>query len=284
MVNKLIIHVLGTAQDGGFPQAGCKDICCSKIWKSADKHRLPSSIAVIDKLNKKFYLIDITPNIKQQLKRLEKYDCELGGIFITHAHIGHYIGLVELGLEIMNTNQIPVYVMPRMKSFIQTNQPMAQLIENKNIALKDLKQNQQVKFGYFAIKPIEVPHRNELSETVGFKIIHNNKSVIFIPDIDDWESWNLDLKLFVKDNDILFLDGTFYQKDEIKLRDISKIPHPEIIDTMERLSILDRTDRKKVHFIHLNHTNKVLRPNSDEYNNVIKSGFSISQENQIFKI
>ena len=101
MVNKLIIHVLGTAQDGGFPQAGCKDICCSKIWKSADKHRLPSSIAVIDKLNKKFYLIDITPNIKQQLKRLEKYDCELGGIFITHAHIGHYIGLVELGLEIM---------------------------------------------------------------------------------------------------------------------------------------------------------------------------------------
>lgn len=284
MVNKLIIHVLGTAQDGGFPQSGCKDICCSKIWESTDKHRLPSSIAVIDKLNKKFYLIDITPNIKQQLKRLEKYDCELGGIFITHAHIGHYIGLVELGLEIMNTNQIPVYVMPRMKSFIQTNQPMAQLIENKNIELKDLKQNQQVKFCYFTIKPIEVPHRNELSETVGFKIIHNNKSVIFIPDIDDWESWNLDLKLFVKDNDILFLDGTFYQKDEIKLRDVSKIPHPEIIDTMERLSILDRADRKKVHFIHLNHTNKVLRPNSDEYNNVIKSGFSISQENQIFKI
>jgi len=284
MVDELIIHVLGTAQDGGYPHAGCKDICCLDIWAKPSSHRFPSSIAAIDKINKNFYLFDITPNIKEQLHLLNKYNCELAGIFITHAHIGHYVGLLDLGLEIMNTKNIPVYVMPRMKRFISNNQPMVQLIENHNIQLIEMKNDNIILFNNLSITPFEVPHRNELSETVGFRIKSLNKSVIYLPDIDDWDSWKVNLEQLIIDNNILFLDGTFYIKSEIQLRDVSNIPHPEIIDTMEKLSNLSSRYKKRVHFIHLNHTNDVLRQKSDAYNSVIDNNFSLAKENQIFEI
>jgi len=279
----MIIHVLGTAQDGGYPHAGCQNLCCSSVWNSPELHRLPSSIAAIDQDKKKFYLFDVTPNIKEQLYRLEDYNCELAGIFITHAHIGHYLGLMDLGLEIMNTKKIPVYIMPRMRNFILNNQPMIQLVKNNNIELIELQNNQNVLFDNLSVIPFEVPHRNELSETVGFRLLLSDQSIIFLPDIDDWNSWKVNLEEFVVDNDILFLDGTFYDKNEIKLRDVSKIPHPEIIDTMDRLSALSKLDRKRVHFIHLNHTNDALRKNTIAYKNIIKEGFSIASENQKFK-
>ena len=129
-----------------------------------------------------------------------------------------------------------------------------------------------------------MPHRNELSETVGFRLLSSNKSIIYLPDIDDWDSWDVDLSKFVMDNDILFLDGTFYKKTEIKSRDVLRIPHPEIIDTMKRLSSLSDTDKKRVYFIHLNHTNDALRQNSDAFKSIINQGFLLAKENQSFKI
>ena len=280
----MIIHVLGTAQDGGYPHAGCKKSCCAVAWNNSLLHRLPSSIAAIDEDNNKFYLFDITPNIKQQLHFLDKYNCELAGVFITHAHIGHYLGLMDLGLEIMNTNDIPIHVMPRMKNFIINNEPMNQLIDNNNIKLIDMIDNKTIIFDNLSVIPFNVPHRNELSETVGFRLLSSNKSVIYLPDIDDWNSWNVNLDEFVMDNDILFLDGTFYKKSEVQSRDISKIPHPDITDTMSRLSGLSNKYRQRVHFIHLNHTNDVLREKSDAFNDVINQGFSLTKENQIFKM
>ena len=284
MVSNLIIHVLGTAQDGGYPHAACKDICCSKIWDKPNLHRFPSSISVVDQANQKFYLFDITPNVKEQLHLLDKYNCELAGIFITHAHLGHYIGLLDLGLEIMNSNNIPVYVMPRMKQFIANNHPMAQLIENQNIQLIEIKDSLSILINNLSITPFEVPHRNELSETVGFRIQSANHSAIYLPDIDDWDSWENDLGKFVADNDILFLDGTFYTKAEIQLRDISKIPHPEITYTMEKLSNLSSSQKKRVHFIHFNHTNNVIQVDSKAQKNVFNQGFSLAFENQIFEL
>ena len=278
------IHVLGTAQDGGYPHAGCANKCCLSAWDSPSLHRLPSSISIIDNENKKFYLFDISPDIKIQLAQLNIQEYELSGIFITHAHIGHYLGLMSLGLEIMNTKKIPVYVMPRMKNFILNNAPTNQLILNKNIFIIDLINLSPIILNDLSVTPFEVPHRNELSETVGFKIMTRDNSVIYLPDIDDWGQWDVDLCTLVHDNDILFLDGTFYNKKEINLRDISRIPHPEIIDTMQRLNKLKKSIKKKVHFIHLNHTNEAIKGNSDAYKHVVQNGFNILNDNQIFNI
>ena len=128
------------------------------------------------------------------------------------------------------------------------------------------------------IEPFLVPHRNELSETVGYKILTSEKSIIYLPDIDSWDEWNSDIVDIIKKNDILFLDGTFYDKNELVNRDINKIPHPSILESIEKFKSLNSKDRKKIFFTHLNHTNNLLRYESSEYNYVINLGYNITQD------
>ena len=277
----MFIHVLGTAQDGGYPQIGCNEVCCNQAWKNPDIKKYPSSIAVINQSQKKYWIFDITPEVKSQVHLLNSLECSLAGIFITHAHIGHYMGLINLGLEVMNLKEIPVYVMPRMRDFIINNTLLNQLVENNNINLITLKEEQKISVGTkLSVEAFNVPHRNELSETVGYKIIGEKKSAIYLPDIDSWINFENNLRYLIDTNDILFVDGTFYDKDEIVFRDISKIPHPAIKETIKMLSDLSPADREKIHFIHFNHTNDAIRPDSNICKMILDSGFSISEENQ----
>ena len=281
----MLLYVLGTSQDAGYPQVGCKNICCQTAWDNPELKKFPSSIAIINKEDRKYWLIDITPEIKTQIQMIDKFDCSVEGIFIRHAHIGHYMGLINLGLEVMNLKNIPVYVMPKMKEFIINNTLLNQLVQNNNIKLSLISDGVDININdNFTIQAFDVPHRNELSETVGYKIIGQKKSAIYMPDIDSWDRFEKNLFKLINNNDILFLDGTFYQKSEIKTRDIKKIPHPSIVDTMDMLMDLSDEDKQKIHFIHFNHTNDAIREGSEAYNTIIDSGFSISRENQKFNL
>ena len=283
--DKVFIYVLGTSQDGGYPHVGCNQVCCEFAWKNPKVKRLPSSLALINQKQNKYWLFDVTPEIKEQIYMLDQFNCALSGVFVTHAHTGHYMGLTNFGLEIMNLENIPVYLMPRMRNYIENNSLFNQLIENKNIEISSIEDNLKISLGdNISVTPFEVPHRNELSETVGFNIKGNSKSVVYLPDIDSWDEFENQLLDLIKKNELLFLDGTFFSKDEIKNRDISKIPHPEISDTINRLSHLSVKDKKKIHFIHFNHTNSILKKDKKAYNKVLDSGFLISEEKQCFLI
>ena len=50
----VFIYVLGTAQDGGYPHAGCKENCCNSAWKDSSLKRFASCISLIDQ-NKKIW-------------------------------------------------------------------------------------------------------------------------------------------------------------------------------------------------------------------------------------
>jgi len=256
MINSIVI--LGTTQDGGYPQLGCRNKCCKNISNSK---RFISSLAILDNIKKKYWLIDITPDFQNQIKLINKKISSVipDGIFLTHAHIGHYTGLAKLGKEVINSHNIPVYTMPRMKSFLSNNAPWNQLVNNKNIILKNLENNIQIQINdAVSISPFLVPHRNEISECVGYKITSQTKSIIYLPDIDSWENWEIDLKNIIKENDILFLDGTFFSDDEIPNRDFKTIPHPSIKETLNLLDDLNETEKNKIYFTHFNHTNNLL--------------------------
>ena len=278
--------VLGTAQDGGYPHTGCTADCCIQAWKDPTKKRLVASLAIIS--GKDCFLIDITPDIKYQFQLLEsklnQKPC-ISGVCITHAHFGHYMGLLELGLEVMNTDATPIYVMPKMRSFLENNAPFTQLIDLNNVNLITIAENAPIEVNKrVKITPFQVPHRNEFSETVGYQIQSSKKSVLYIPDIDSWHEWEKDINKMIKKNDLALLDGTFYNKTELKTRDISAIPHPSIKDSIQQFSSLDVIDRKKVNFTHLNHTNNVLRCDSEERKEVIQQGFQIASDGMIISI
>jgi len=279
--------VLGTAQDGGYPHTGCSEYCCREAWDDLSQKRLIASLAVLD--GNDCFLIDITPDIKYQLQLIERHinnKPRISGICITHAHLGHYMGLLDLGLEAMNTHAIPVYVMPKMKSFLENNAPFTQLLELNNIHLNVLQDNCPVEiYKDVSITPFQVPHRNEYSETVGYRIQSSRQSVVYIPDIDSWDEWeDTDIKKLIKESDIALLDGTFYDKTELKNRDVSAIPHPSIRESIKKFSALDKMDRKKVNFTHLNHTNNVLREGSKAEKDVIKQGFHIAYDGMVISI
>ena len=274
------IIVLGVAQDGGAPHAGCSKECCEERWDNPEKYLKVSSIAIVDPKTNETWIIDATPDFASQLNSVS--DNKLKGIFLTHAHIGHYSGLIHLGREVMGAKEVPVYAMPRMKQFLETNGPWNQLVRLNNISIQKINDNVTIKLNErLSITPFLVPHRDEYSETVGYKIEGPNKSLIFIPDIDKWDKWEVNVKELVKDNDYSLLDGTFYNIDELPGRDMSQIPHPFII---ESINLFSNVDKLGIYFIHINHSNPALNSNSDAFKNIINNGFGVAKRDQIFDL
>ncbi len=277
------VVVLGVAQDGGYPQAGCQKECCRAVWADESRRRSVACIAVVDPVSKEKWLFDATPDFAEQLHRLNQTTGNqnpLTGIFLTHAHIGHYTGLMHLGREVMGANQLPVFTMPKMKAFLEGNGPWSQLVDLHNIALRPVEANQPIVLNErISVVPFRVPHRDEFSETVGYQITVGRRSLVYIPDIDKWQQWEQNLADVVQSNDFVLLDGTFYQDGEIN-RPMREVPHPFVTETMELLAALPVSQRQKVHFIHLNHTNPVLQPNSPARQEVQKQGFRVAEQGQ----
>ena len=282
--------ILGTIQDAGSPHIGCKKECCKDLFSNPDKDRQVVALGLVDNNYSKKYLFEATPDIAKQMKALLKDAIQnkneiVDGIFLTHAHIGHYTGLMYLGKEAANAKNVNVFAMPRMKKYLETNGPWSQLVTNKNISLTQIEKEQSISLTpNLMVTPFLVPHRDEYSETVGYRIKGPNKTALFIPDIDKWNKWDKSIVEEIKKVDYAFLDATFYSGKEINNRDISQIPHPFIIESLEMFKTLDSIERKKVIFIHFNHTNPVIDLNSNEAKNVLDQGFNIGRINEVYDL
>ena len=258
--NSPYVVVLGIAQDGGLPHAGCVEKCCKNSWSTGENEKV-SSIGIIDPKTGQSWLIDATPDFASQLNILENvHNTRLSGIFLTHAHIGHYIGLLQLGREVMGAKNMPVYVMPKMKAFLKNNSPWDQLISIGNIKILSLQDSKEIKLTRdIYIEPFLVPHRDEFSETVGYLIVGQSKRALYVPDIDKWDLWDIDINTLVTQVDYAFIDATFFEDGEIP-RPMSEVPHPFVEESITRFKSLAIEEKNKIYFIHLNHTNPARDP------------------------
>ncbi len=284
------IVVLGNVQDAGYPQAGCMLPCCKAYWQGKEPKKLITSLALVDRKNNKYWLFEATPDITAQLHQVQRY-LPAGhaylpdGIFITHAHIGHYAGLMQLGREAMGAKEVNVWALPRFDSFLRNNGPWSQLVSLKNIQINLLRASEQaVLGGTVRVTPLLVPHRDEYAETAGFVIENNGKKLLFIPDIDKWEKWNRQIIAEIGKVDIAMIDGTFYAGNELPGRNMSEVPHPFVSESMELFKQLPLKEKNKVLFIHFNHTNPLLRKNAIERELVRKAGFGIAEEGMVIPL
>ena len=282
------ITILGTAQDGGFPHIGCQKKCCDDFYKGISPKQKVVSLGLIDKEAQQKFLFEATPDISTQLADLEKNHLKtrtiIDGVFITHAHMGHYTGLLYFGKEALGKKNIPVYAMPKMKNFLINNGPWSQLVTTKNIAFSNLRKDKVVQLNNsLKVTPFLVPHRDEFSETVGYKIEGKNKSALFIPDINKWSLWEKNIVEEVKKVDYAFLDATFFKEGEIN-RPMSEVPHPFIEETVDLFKNESLTTKNKVIFIHFNHTNPALQPNSKERNELTLLGYKFATEGKQFEL
>ena len=280
--------ILGTAQDAGFPHIAAEDEF-REVEKNPKARQKIVSLGLIDKRAKQKFLFEATPDLPAQLFALNKFSSSRqtlpGGVFLTHAHIGHYTGLMYFGREAVGASRLPVYAMPRMEGFLNENAPWSQLVGLKNIEIRKLKADEAIRLNEnLKVTPFLVPHRDEFTETVGFEIAGKNKTVVFIPDIDKWSKWNRDLRELIKRVDYALVDATFYRNGEIPNRDMSEIPHPFVDETMRLLEDLPAGEKAKVIFIHFNHTNPLIRKNSRERREVLRKGFRVADEGTILDL
>ena len=282
--------VLGIAQDGGYPQAGCQKPCCQVAWQDRSRRRFVASIAIIDHTTGQRWLFDCTPDFRDQLELLNRIaptEATLGldGILLTHAHVGHYTGLMHLGHEAMGARDVPVFAMPRMREFLANNGPWSQLVTRKNIAIQPLEAGQSVQLNErIEVTPLLVPHRDEYSETVAFLIATPNRNVLYLPDIDKWSRWDQSIEDWIARVDLAFVDGTFFENGEIPGRDMTDIPHPFVAESIQRFSVLDEATRKRVRFIHLNHTNPAIRPDDPARRAIQQAGMAVAEQGDIFDL
>lgn len=272
--------VLGVAQDGGHPQPGCRLPCCA-----GDARHLPACLGLVDAVSHRRFLLDATPALPEQLARFDRVfptDHLLDGILLTHAHVGHYTGLLHLGREIASTRAIAVWALPRMAAFLAEHAPWSQLVALGNIHLHVAEPDVEIQLGHqlFAA-PILVPHRDEWSETVGWRIRGPERSLLWLPDIDRWDTWDRRLADELSAVDAAWVDGTFWDDGELA-RDMAEIPHPRVTTTLRLVAGLPDAERAKLRFVHLNHTNPLLDPASPQGAAVRAAGCQVAFEGEQF--
>jgi pyrroloquinoline quinone biosynthesis protein B len=267
--------VLGIAQDGGVPHLGCRQKLCVEARKDPSKRRRVASLGLIDGVSGKRFLVDATPDFESQVA---SFGGMPEGILLTHAHIGHYLGLVQLGREVANARAMPVYCTASMARFLRENGPWRRLVEARNIAIHEIEPG--VEFALtesLRATAVRVPHRDEDSDTVAWIVAGPSKKLLWLPDIDKWEKWDQPIEDVVRKVDYAFLDGTFFSADEIPGRSIAEIPHPLVPETVSRLSSAKTASR--IFFVHLNHTNHLLWDRG-EIARLSAAGFGVAAEGQ----
>lgn len=287
--------VLGIAQDGGVPQAGA---FAHPGWNDPSARHRIACLGIVDPERGQRWLIDATPDFREQLytlhKLAERHDTTalasrpavppVDGILLTHAHIGHYTGLMFLGHESMGAQRVPVHAMPRLCAFLQANGPWSQLVRYRNIVLVPLEAARvDTLNSRLSVTPFLVPHRQEFSEVVGYRVQGPSRALLYLPDVDSWEELDESghpIEAWIASVDVAYLDATFYADGEIPGRDMSGFPHPFITHSMERFATLPAKEKSKIRFIHLNHTNPALIPNSEAWRAIESAGFHLAVEGE----
>ena len=285
-------YVLGRAQDGGLPHVGCEKPCCAEAVRRGQVET-PACIGIHDRKTDRLVLIEATPGIDAQLRLLHEQAGVSGrnrqpvdAILITHAHIGHYTGLMQLGREVAGTKNLPVHTTPAMADFLRSNGPWSQLVELDNIELIECTPASADESGApgvvfepiegLQVEAINVPHRDEFSDTVAFRIWGPARTMLFVPDVDRWDAHPGMLSRLLSGVDVAYIDGTFYDGSELPGRDLSEIPHPAMVTTMDVLAEHARMHPGSIRFIHLNHTNPALTDPALQ-RAVQERGFSVAE-------
>ena len=283
-----VVRVVGTVQDGGLPHAACDCVRCEAARRDDTRRRNIASLAILHPEPRQVFLIDATPDIRRQLDAVAGWKefaqgrvdrAPLAGVLLTHAHIGHYAGLAFLGFEAIHTRDLPVYCSQSMSAFLADNGPWSQLVELGNIERIEIVPGESFSLAPdLSVVPLEIPHRREYTDTLGFLISGPRRTVLYVPDTDSWRAWDPELTTYLDDVDVAILDGTFYSAEELPGRSVDSIGHPLITESMDLLQ--SWSGRIEIYFTHLNHSNPALDPDAPERREITRRGFAVLDERQ----
>jgi pyrroloquinoline quinone biosynthesis protein B len=285
------VLVLGTAQDGGIPHLGGAAAPDEAARRDPAARRLVASLLLCDPASGGRWLIDATPDVLAQFDRAaghppgrKKQGARppvVDGVLLTHAHMGHYLGLAQFGREAFAADALPLHVSPRMADFLKANAPWELLVRLGNVRLTPFADGKAIRLAPgLEVVPFAVPHRAEYTDTYGFWVRGPKRSRLYLPDIDKWERWETPIEQWIARSDAALLDGTFFGDGELPGRSIAEVPHPFIVESLARFAKLPASERRKIRFTHLNHTNLAALPGTKERRAVEAAGMAVAAEGE----
>jgi len=285
------VLVLGTAQDAGIPHLGGTAAPDLAARRDPAHRRLVTSLLVVDPRSGRRWLVDASPDLALQLERAEsvaplrppaageRRAPIVDGIFLTHAHVGHYLGLAQLGREIYAASALPVWGSARMVDFLSKNGPWEQLVRLGQIEPRTLAPGTPVALApNLTVTALVVPHRDEYTDTLAFEIRGPRRALLYLPDIDKWGQWPTPIESVLARVDVGLLDATFYSADELPGRSMAEVPHPLVVESIARFAKLPESERRKVVFTHLNHSNPAALPDTPERRALEAAGHRVAAE------
>lgn len=255
MASTIQVVLLGVAQDAGLPQAGCDCVNCVTA-RAVGRNPCVVSLGIIDHTQQAFWMVDATPDFPQQLQMLRERapGATFAGLILTHAHMGHYTGLIHLGREAMDIRDITLWCSSKMTAFLRANAPWAGLLTDGNVAPREIRDGEPFSLSEgISVLPCQVPHRAEFTDTYAFLFSGDRQRLFYCPDIDSWDGLTFDIENTLKAGDTALLDGSFFSEEELPHRDMALIPHPLVTDTVRRYA----NKPYDLVLIHLNHTNPI---------------------------
>lgn len=246
MANKLKITFLGTAANGGVPQADCR---CSQC--SGNIVRLRSCLLL--QFNNQNWVVDAGPDFKRQLESHHLKITDLSGIIISHLHADHCIGLSELGFG--KSHNVPMFSHPAILKELRNHQ-MFGFLFNLNFATTPPKP----KWLHFCL----IPHDPNFT-TTAIVIQFRNRQILIATDIAKFSQGFIKLVL---QSDLVVIDGTFLHQ--------SMHWHQSIEQTCK----IVKGFTKKLFFTHINHSE-----NPQEINSFVsKFNFGLAHDNLTLEI
>ena len=277
--------VVGIAQDGGVPQAGCSCERCVSALNEPTNILYPVS-CVIRGLDGSVHLVEATRSLSLQLG-IASASLGMGdslipdSVTLTHAHLGHIDGIGQFGKEAMGQSGVPLFASSSVIRVLDERRLSSPFRANETLPGASFSPTEGCGF---ELEFVRVPHRDEHSDTHAIKVIGPNHSLLFLPDHDNWgQTLEMagagSIREWLSSMGVGFamIDGTFWSDGELGGRDMAQVPHPTISESLELLGE-KRDGDPDIIFIHLNHTNPALDESSNQAKYLSSLGWSIGKQ------
>lgn len=292
--------VLGAAAGGGFPQwnCGCANCAAVREGKQGYEPRTQDSIAVSND-GSRFAVVNASPEILAQIQKNRALwpraarHTPISAVILTNGDMDHVLGLFSL----RESTPFALYVTSSVKHGLEQSAFIRTLRRFEGqLVIRHLEIGKQTALADVAGEPLGltvrafpaagklpvhfVGHAKESPEDnigLSFTGTHGKTLAYAAACASAEEGAHLD------GHDVVFFDGTFWTEDELVkaglsksyARDMAHVPISGETGSLHRLKLREGT--RKI-YTHINNTNPILAPDSDERQQVLAAGWEIAHD------
>jgi pyrroloquinoline quinone biosynthesis protein B len=300
------VLLLGTAAGGGFPQWNCWCPSCRVARTDpGSAHPRTQSSAAISADGKRWFLLNASPDVREQLARLNGVPPDgvrhvpVEGVVTTDAELDHTLGISLL----REARHLQLYATPAVTAVLDEDSrilPVTRAFAEVTRHLLTLEQPVELRYrdgspSGLTVEAFAVPGdpprfaRRELpGHTIGL-LIHDGASggtCAFVPGCGA-----VDGRLIqrLSTAQLVLFDGTFWTDDELIRLDISDRPasamgHLPVSGAEGSLAKLGSLPARWRVYTHINNSNPMLLEHSAERRVVLDAGFLVGDDGMRFTV